>query len=205
MVQTHHSHIRRDSLDWQEELQAFFLARHFHQHIIFLAQLCQDTHPWAWKDMQSFGSRAVATQGWTADEETCHHRAVFLFSSQKAWSLWLPPDKPDWHLFFCSSLARKNPFTHTKNYYSAQEKGSAWKDTVFSFKECFPSQHFCHDTANRPDIHCSERKKKEVGKGRGKKLKRQQWLLGLSLLLLLAARTDLNFIPSHPPLFFLCC
>lgn len=38
-----------------------------------------------------------------------------------------------------------------------------------------------------------------------KELERQQRLLGLSLLLLLAASTDLNFTPSHPPLFFLCC
>lgn len=157
---------------------------------------------WEW----SYGHTRLNSWWRTMPPQRCISEVPFCFPPQKDWSSWLPPDKPVWHLLFSvASFIKTLP--HTKNYYSAEAKGLAWKDTVFSFKECFPSQHFCHDTANRPDIHCSERKRREGGKRKKikfkKKIRKAAVVAGAVTFAVACSKRWFKF-HSHP-LFFLCC
>lgn len=210
MIQTHHSHTSRDSLIWQKELQAFLpgvafpstdhfpgtaMPGHTSMALEGYAKL------WEW----SYGHTRLNSWWRTTPPQRCISEVPFCFPPQKDWSLWLSPDKPDWNLFFSvASFIKTVP--HTPRIVTLlREKVNFERIQSLPLKSVFPVSI---SAMMQPIDQISTVQREKGGgkrKGKKRKLKRQQWLLGLSLLLLLAASTDLNFSPSHPPLFFLCC
>lgn len=159
---------------------------------------------WEW----SYGHARLNCWCRATPPQRCVSKAPFCFPHQKDWSLWLPPDKPDWHPFFSVASFIK-ALSHTPRIITPlREKVQLERIQSFPLKRVFPVSI---SAMIQPidQISTVQREKGGVGEKKEKKFKkeleRQQCLLGLLLLLLLAASTDLNFTPSHPPLFFLCC
>lgn len=217
VTQTQQSHTSKDSLHWQKELFSWdtvFINKEFwHNSAKAYAHRFEGyARAWAWGcGNQQFRLLMYGVCG--------QHSGVFLrvalpppllshlcFPHQKdpTGPLWLPLSKPGHHRFPSVASFIKG-LSHMPRIIAPKGKGSVWKDTIFSFKQRFPSQHFCHDATDRPDIHC-------LGRKREKKAKREWQFLGRKdyrsccLLFQFSTVTDFNFTPIfHPPLPFLCC
>lgn len=138
MIQTHHSHTSRDSLMWQKELQALLPSTDHFPGTAMPGHTSMGLEGFAKLLEWSYGHTRLNSWWRTTPPQRCVSEVPFCFPPQKDWSLWLSPDKPDWHLLFSVTSLIKN-LPHTPRIVTPlREKASLERIQSLPLKSVFP-------------------------------------------------------------------